>query len=111
MLEKCLHDNRSDQAGLKSNHVSSSSTTGNNSTLHIDNLQAMTFIPDELILEILAYLDIHSLRNFGYTSKASFAFHLHEDLWKQLFLLQKHSSVNWRGTWRRTVLKLSFEKE
>jgi len=71
----------------------------------------MAFIPDELILEILAYLDVHSLRNFGYTSKASFAFHSHEDLWKQLFLLQTHRTVNWRGTWRRTVLSLSYEQE
>src|SRR5579859_363977 len=74
-------------------------------------ISSMPFIPDDLILEILAYLDSHSLRSFGYTSKASFAFHSHEDLWKQLFLQNPPKSVHWRGTWRRTVLQIPFEKE
>jgi hypothetical protein len=72
----------------------------------------MPFIPDELILEILTYLDIYSLRQFGYTSKASFAFSKHEDLWKTLFLANNTGGkVDWRGTWRRTVLRLTLEQE
>lgn len=72
----------------------------------------MAFIPDELILEILGYLDSNSLRQFGYTSRASFAFSCYEDLWKSLFLAtHKDGRVNWRGTWRRTVLQLDQSKE
>jgi hypothetical protein len=72
----------------------------------------MAFIPDELILEILTYLDSSSLRQFGYTSKASFAFSSYEDLWKTLFLATHTSGqVDWRGTWRRTVLRLDATQE
>ena len=72
----------------------------------------MTFLPDEMILEILSFLDPHSLRFFGYTSKASFAFARHEDLWKSLFLaIHTSGKVDWRGTWRRTVLRLNAERE
>jgi hypothetical protein len=71
----------------------------------------MAFIPDELILEILGYLDSNSLRQFGYTSRASFAFSCHEDLWKSLFLTSHYGKVNWRGTWRRTVLQLEQSQE
>ena len=72
----------------------------------------MTFLPDELILEILSFLDPRSLRFFGYTSKSSLAFSRHEDLWKSLFLcLHKSGQVDWRGTWRRTVLRLNAEQE
>ena len=74
--------------------------------------EEMAFLPDELILEILSFLDAQSLRNFGYTSKASFAFSRHEDLWKQLFLsTHKSGRVHWRGTWRRTVLQLDRPHE
>lgn len=72
----------------------------------------MTFIPDELILEILSFLDTRSLRRFGYTSKASFAFSCYEDLWKQLFLATHiQGAVDWKGTWRRTVLRLESSQE
>ena len=72
----------------------------------------MTFLPDEMILEILSFLDPHSLRFFGYTSKTSFAFARHEDLWKSLFLaIHTSGKVDWRGTWRRTVLRLNAERE
>jgi len=72
----------------------------------------MTFIPDELILEILSFLDSHSLRQFGYTSRASFAFSCHEDLWKRLFLAtHNQGQVDWKGTWRRTVLRLDGTQE
>lgn len=72
----------------------------------------MTFVPDELVLEILSFLDAQSLRRFGYTSRSSFAFSCHEDLWKSLFLAtHKSGRVNWRGTWRRTVLGIDSTQE
>jgi F-box-like len=72
----------------------------------------MAFIPDELILEILSFLPSHSLRQFGYTCKTSFAFSCHEELWKPIFLsTQKDRQVDWRGTWRRTVLCIDSNQE
>lgn len=72
----------------------------------------MDILPDELIIEILSYLPAHSLRLFGYTSKSCFAFSSHEDLWKSIFVsTHKQGTVDWRGTWRRTVLSLTSEQE
>ena len=72
----------------------------------------MTFLRDELTLEILSFLPAQCLRHFGYTSKANFAFSFHEDLWKSLFLAtHKSGEVDWRGTWRRTVLHLNADQE
>ena len=72
----------------------------------------MDILPDELIIEILSYLPAHSLRLFGYTSKSCFAFSSHEDLWKSIFVsTHKQGTVDWRGTWRRTVLGLIPEQE
>jgi hypothetical protein len=72
----------------------------------------MAFLPDELIIEILSYLSPRSLRYFGYTNKTCFAFSFHEDLWKSLFLsTHKSGQVDWRGTWRRTVLHINALQE
>jgi hypothetical protein len=72
----------------------------------------MDILPDELTIEILSYLPAHSLRIFGYTSKSCFAFSSHEDLWKSIFVsTHKHGTVDWRGTWRRTVLGLMPKQE
>lgn len=42
--------------------------------------------PDELIIELLGYLDAASLTLLGATSKAFYAFSRHEELWKILFI-------------------------
>jgi hypothetical protein len=70
-------------------------------------------LPDTLLLELLSFLPATTLRLFGYTSRTSFAFSLHEDLWKQLFLARHQAGGfdHWRGTWRRTVLRLDAEQE
>src|SRR5208282_1273781 len=61
----------------------------------------------------LSFLPAQSLRQFGYTSKASFAFSCHEDLWKSLFLSihTTNQMIDWRGNWRRTVLHLDTSQE
>jgi hypothetical protein len=70
------------------------------------------FLPDEILLEILSFLPCTSLRFFGYASRTCFAFSCHEDLWKSLFLATYSSGpVDWRGTWRRTVLRLEADQE
>jgi hypothetical protein len=44
-------------------------------------------LPDDLILLLLEHLDSSSLRRFGATCKALYAFTRSEDLWKRLFIL------------------------
>lgn len=42
--------------------------------------------PDELIIDILGYLDAESLSQLGFTSRGLYAFSRHEELWKALFI-------------------------
>ena len=44
-------------------------------------------LPDELLVQVLEYLDGPCLRGLGASCKALFAFTRLEDLWKNLFLL------------------------
>lgn len=52
------------------------------------NLKSATGIfvalPDELLVQVLEYLDAGSLQNIGCTCKAMYAFSRLEDLWKTL---------------------------
>ncbi|RPB10125.1 F-box and JmjC domain-containing protein [Morchella conica CCBAS932] len=69
--------------------------------------------PDELIIDILGYLDAESLSQLGFTSRGLYAFSRHEELWKALFIESPKSKLpfTWRGIWRRTHLSLPFSKE
>ncbi|KAL2136030.1 hypothetical protein VTI74DRAFT_5766 [Chaetomium olivicolor] len=75
---------------------------------------ALQGLPDEMLIQLLEYLDPRSLRLLGYTCKFLFACCMSDDVWKTIFLeseLGKKSSFEWRGSWRATVLDLSFEKK
>lgn len=50
--------------------------------------------PDELIIELLGYLDATSLTLLGATSKAFYAFSRHEELWKTLLIEYVYPSLN-----------------
>ncbi|KAM7224221.1 hypothetical protein V8F06_000002 [Rhypophila decipiens] len=70
-------------------------------------------LPDELLSQVLEFLDSRSLRLLGYTCKFLFAFCLSDDVWKTIFLdseFAKKSSFTWQGSWRATVLGLTPEK-
>lgn len=43
-------------------------------------------LPDELLSQLLEFLDSRSLRLLGYTCRFLFAFCLSDDLWKSIFL-------------------------
>lgn len=52
-------------------------------------------LPDELVVQVLEYLDSTSLLQLGATCKALYAFSRLEDLWKALFLGYGHFHSSW----------------
>ncbi|KAK4239820.1 hypothetical protein C8A03DRAFT_13833 [Achaetomium macrosporum] len=71
-------------------------------------------LPDEMLVQLLEYLDARSLRLLGYTCKFLFACCVADDLWKAIFLESTFSqkpSFQWRGSWRATVLDLPPEQK
>ncbi|KAH6691627.1 F-box protein [Plectosphaerella plurivora] len=74
----------------------------------------LQLLPDEMLAVLVEYLDVHTLRQLGYTCKFLFAFTYATDFWKACFLEQHGDGKfpgQWRGTWRRTLLGLSAEQE
>ncbi|KAI1143455.1 Clavaminate synthase-like protein [Hypoxylon sp. FL0543] len=63
-------------------------------------------LPDEVILQILEYLDIPSLKNLGFTCRFLYAFCQLDELWKALFIESSLQPPAWKGSWRNTLLKL-----
>lgn len=49
-------------------------------------LGRLQVLPDELLNQLLEFLDVRSLRLLGYTCRFLFAFCLSDDLWKSIFL-------------------------
>lgn len=49
-------------------------------------------LPDEVLVQVLEYLDARSLQNIGCTCKAMYAFSRLEDLWKPLCTEYAHLS-------------------
>lgn len=45
-----------------------------------------SFLPDELIIQLLEFLDHKPLLTLGFTCKALYAFCRFDDLWKKLFI-------------------------
>ncbi|KAI2467736.1 Clavaminate synthase-like protein [Annulohypoxylon bovei var. microspora] len=62
-------------------------------------------LPDEMILQILEYLDTSSLENIGLTCRFLYAFCQLDELWKILFLETSFQPLVWKGSWRNTLLK------
>ncbi|KAL7629317.1 hypothetical protein AAE478_000837 [Parahypoxylon ruwenzoriense] len=66
------------------------------------SLGSLGRLPDEMILQILEYLDTHSLRVTGFTCRFLYAFCQLDELWKALFL--DSQPLAWKGSWRNTHL-------
>ncbi|KAI2629717.1 Clavaminate synthase-like protein [Hypoxylon sp. NC1633] len=62
-------------------------------------------LPDEMILQILEYLDARSLKDFGFTCHFLYAFSQVDELWKTLYLETSSRPLAWKGSWRSTHLK------
>ncbi|KAI1383228.1 Clavaminate synthase-like protein [Hypoxylon trugodes] len=69
------------------------------------SLGLLARLPDEMILQILEYLDIKSLKDIGFTCRFLFAFSQLDELWKALFLETSTQALPWKGSWRNTLLK------
>ncbi|KAI1455703.1 Clavaminate synthase-like protein [Annulohypoxylon moriforme] len=69
------------------------------------SLGSLGQLPDEMILQILEYLDTSSLKTFGFTCRFLYAFCQLDDLWKALFLETSLQPLTWKGSWRNTLLK------
>ncbi|RPB19810.1 Clavaminate synthase-like protein, partial [Terfezia boudieri ATCC MYA-4762] len=65
----------------------------------------IALLPDELIIQLLSYLDAKSLLALGSTSKGLYAFCRWDELWKDLFVNSSpRQRFTWHGTWRTTYL-------
>ncbi|KAK0729176.1 hypothetical protein B0T21DRAFT_314739 [Apiosordaria backusii] len=86
-------------------------SNGNDARKYMGSLQGL---PDEMLIQLLEYLDTRTLRLLGYTCKFLFACCMSDDVWKTIFLvseLGKKAAFPWLGSWRATVLGLSPEKQ
>ncbi|KAI1808301.1 hypothetical protein F4811DRAFT_501883 [Daldinia bambusicola] len=61
-------------------------------------------LPDEMILQILEYFDIQTLKDVGSTCRFLYAFCHLDELWKALFLDAGLKPHTWKGSWRGTLL-------
>ncbi|KAI8965951.1 Clavaminate synthase-like protein [Daldinia sp. FL1419] len=69
------------------------------------SLGFLTQLPDEMILQILEYFDIKTLKDVGFTCRFLYAFCHLDELWKTLFLENGSKPLTWQGSWRGTLLK------
>ncbi|KAI0842106.1 Clavaminate synthase-like protein [Hypoxylon sp. FL0890] len=70
------------------------------------SLGSLGRLPDEMILQVLEYLDIPSLKGIAFTCRFLYAFCHLDELWKALFLETSLQPLAWKGSWRNTVLKI-----
>lgn len=84
------------------------------------NLGKLSVFNDEILLNIISYIrKPEDLHNFSKASRVLYAFTYLDDLWKSIYLesytikklLQHHDipTINWKGSWRKTVLNLKCE--
>ncbi|KAM4054848.1 cupin-like domain-containing protein [Hirsutella rhossiliensis] len=75
---------------------------------------AWSALPDEMLMLVLELFDPRELLRLGSTCKFLYAFCHLDELWKAVFLrLPREDSqpLGWLGSWRRTVLALSKDRE
>ena len=77
---------------------------GFNPAYRLQSLGGLAFLPDEIILAILATFDTETLVRLGSGSKVLYAFTLQDDLWKNLAIDTLGGQFHWQGTWRKTLL-------
>ncbi|CAJ0831953.1 8519_t:CDS:2 [Entrophospora sp. SA101] len=71
------------------------------------SLGDLAYLIDELILEIIEYLDPKDLLNLSSTSKVLYCFATFDELWKQFTIERFGGDWIWEGTWKHTFLKTS----
>ena len=56
---------------------------------------SFTALPDEVLIQVLEFLDATSLKRLGFACKTLYAFSRHEELWKTLCIEYEFSLSNW----------------
>lgn len=78
------------------------------------DLGRLAILPDEVIFQIIERVsEPLDLMHLGQASRTLYAFTFSEELWKTLYLKKsaRTDSIDWKGSWRRTVLKLEKNQE
>lgn len=68
-------------------------------------------LPDAIVLTIIQELDKASLLALGHTCKGLFAYCWFDELWKQVIYEEQRPDLKWKGSWRRTALRIDAEQE
>ena len=61
---------------------------------------------DDVLLNLLSYLDGSSLVKFSSSSRASYVYSNHSDLWRDLTLLNFRKGIRYEKSWRNTYMKM-----
>jgi hypothetical protein len=77
---------------------------GDTNDVRTKGLGILSKLSDEAVLNILGFLDAHSLAILQSVSKALYCFSNHEDLWKALVLQEFAGDWDFKGTWQDTYV-------
>lgn len=69
-------------------------------------LGALAIWTDDLIMQLLGYLDQPELVLMSHTLKIMYAFGYDEELWKKVVVARQDQEPQWKGLWRLTALQL-----
>ncbi|QEU62592.1 hypothetical protein KDRO_F05220 [Kluyveromyces lactis] len=88
-------------------------------------LGSLSVLPEDLIIEILTYIDDpKDLQNLGCSSRLLYAYTYDEELWRKIYTkeylklesespdqerISPFGCSRWRGSWRKTILKVDQE--
>ncbi|RLV95479.1 F-box protein [Spathaspora sp. JA1] len=96
---------------------SGNSLLNNDTTLNDSKnslLGVFASFPDELIQEVIGYIDDSpSLRNLSHVSRIFYAFLYDEEIWKKLYVknITLYNEREWLGSWRNTVLGIKHSAD
>ncbi|KAE9974612.1 hypothetical protein Vi05172_g796 [Venturia inaequalis] len=68
-------------------------------------------LPDEMLMGVLEILEAGDLMRLGGSCRQFYAFARAEELWRALFVASHPEDFRWLGTWRRTFLQITEDRE
>jgi hypothetical protein len=88
--------------GVQPEHIAE--LIGDTNDVRTKGLGTISTLSDEAVLNILGFLDAHSLAVLQSVSKALYCFCNHEELWKALVLEEFAGDWEFQGTWQDTYI-------
>lgn len=76
----------------------------NQPNIRNSGLGSLQIFPDDLIIDILAFLDANSLSVLSVCSKSLYVFSTHDPLWRNLTLDVLKGDFDFNGSWRSTFV-------